>query len=103
MAYIKVCISDIKRSAEATENFVNQTVQRMRDANTEVNTNLAKSWSGPDYDNYKVQFGTLSEKGSTANKMLSELTSYSEYLKFAATRYIMAQQSAEMLASLIRF
>ena len=101
MAYIKVSFSEMEGAKQALDSYIEQTKARMNTTNVEVNTTMAASWSGPDYETFRSQWSRLGAKDSSTNLMLSELSSYSAYIQFVKTQYKIAKDAAIALSMAI--
>lgn len=93
MAYIKVDHSKFESAATAVDNYVTLMKNKMKSAQSEVNT-LSSSWQGSDFAQFKKEFNKVDDKDSTHNQMLKAMESYSKYLRFAANKYKDAQSRA---------
>ena len=93
MAYIKVDHSKFESAARAIDNYVSDMKTKMSSANGEVNT-LSATWQGSDFTQFKSQWDKVTNSGSTYSQMLKALESYSDYLRYAASKYKNAQANA---------
>lgn len=91
--YIRVDHSKFETTALAVEAYVKAHRDNMKMAKDEV-TALSSSWQGDDYKQFLTTWDKLDCGESTSERMLSSLTNYAAYLRFAANSYKKAQTNA---------
>lgn len=100
MAYIKVDHSQLQKTANAVDKYVETLKSSMNSAQGELNT-LSGSWEGADFRKFKSMFAALDDSGSNHAEMVKSLEAYSSYLKHAAIEYRNAQRTAYNRANLL--
>lgn len=93
MANIKVDHSKFESAATAVDTYVTLLKNKMRSSQGEI-TNLASSWQGADFTQFKTEFNKVDDADATHTQMVKALESYAKYLRFAANKYKDAQARA---------
>ncbi len=93
MAYIKVDIAELEKTAAVVDEYV--AVHKKRTAAIDRTMDgLNASWQGTDYDQVRKQWKEMIQKGSTSNKMLQSLEHYADSLRSAGAAYKNAKERA---------
>lgn len=93
MAYINVNHSKFSAASDAIDKYTSKLQNRMNTIQSEVN-NLASTWEGSDYQQFKSKWNEAEQNGSTTMEMKKTLDEYSKYLKNACKKYKKAQVDA---------
>lgn len=93
MAYIRVDHSKFARTASEVEAYVSLMKKKMAAAQGEVD-NMANSWQGSDFAQFKSQWEKVTEKESTYKEMEEALENYAKFLRYAEEKYKDAQAKA---------
>lgn len=93
MANIRVYPSKLNSAATNIDNKVAIIKRKMSSSNNQVAL-LSSAWSGKDYDKFKARWEGIDENGSVYSKTIKSLESYSNYLKYAESKYKRAQSDA---------
>ncbi len=100
MAYIEVNHRELKSVAATVESYVVKTKSNMGKINEEVIA-LGTSWSGEDYDQFKIEACEKVAKGSITETMLTSLMNYASALQSASEQYREAQIRAINRANIL--
>ena len=94
MAKIQVDYKKLDAAADAIERYIEKHKNKMRNSDNAM-TQLANSWSGPDYAATLRLWKKVEEDNSSASKkMISALQNYANYLREASKKYKEAQSRA---------
>ncbi|MBQ8611220.1 MAG: WXG100 family type VII secretion target [Oscillospiraceae bacterium] len=98
MAKIKVDYKELEKTADEVKSYIEAHRALMKEIDAEVSA-LGTEWQGEDYEHTKKEWAEMKGKESTSEKMLRELDSYEELLRYAAKRYRDAQKTVVQMAN----
>ena len=93
MAYIRIRTEKLSSTVNTIDNNLRSIKNKMREANTQV-SNMSSSWSGVDYSRFSSKWNEMNNSNAAYNKIINGLKSYSDYLKYAKSKYTTAQNNA---------
>ena len=102
MAKIRANHSKFEAAAKKIDLYVESHKKEMKKAGDEVNL-LAATWKGTDFDQFKKQWETLDDKGSTSDMMIKALENYGTFLRYSAEKYKKVQTDAINRANKITY
>lgn len=93
MAYIRIRTEKLSSTVNTIDNNLRSIKNKMREANAQV-SNMSSSWSGVDYIRFSSKWNEMNNSNAAYNKIINGLKSYSDYLKYAKSKYTTAQNNA---------
>lgn len=93
MAYIRIRTEKLSSTVNTIDNNLRSIKNKMREANAQV-SNMSSSWSGVDYSRFSSKWNEMNNSNAAYNKNINGLKSYSDYLKYAKSKYTTAQNNA---------
>lgn len=93
MAYIRIKTEKLSSTVNTIDNNLRSIKNKMREANAQV-SNMSSSWSGADYSRFSSKWNEMNNSNAAYNKIINGLKSYSDYLKYAKSKYTTAQNNA---------
>ena len=93
MAYIRIRTEKLSSTVNTIDNNLRSIKNKMREANAHV-SNMSSSWSGVDYSRFSSKWNEMNNSNAAYNKIINGLKSYSDYLKYAKSKYTTAQNNA---------
>ena len=93
MAYIRIRTEKLSSTVNTIDNNLRSIKNKMREANAQV-SNMSSSWSGVDYSRFSSKWNEMNNSNAAYNKIINVLKSYSDYLKYAKSKYTTAQNNA---------
>ena len=93
MAYIRIRTEKLSSTVNTIDNNLRSIKNKMREANAQV-SNMSSSWSGVDYSRFSSKWNEMNNSNAAYNKIINGLKSYSDYLKYAKSKYTTAQNNA---------
>ncbi len=93
MAYIRIKTEKLSSTVNTIDNNLRSIKNKMREANAQVSI-MSSSWSGVDYSRFSSKWNEMNNSNTAYNKIINGLKSYSDYLKYAKSKYTTAQNNA---------
>lgn len=93
MAYIRIRTEKLSSTVNTIDNNLRSIKNKMREANAQV-SNMSSSWFGVDYSRFSSKWNEMNNSNAAYNKIINGLKSYSDYLKYAKSKYTTAQNNA---------
>ncbi len=93
MAYIRIRTEKLSSTVNTIDNNLRSIKNKMREANAQV-SNMSSSSSSVDYSRFSSKWNEMNNSNAAYNKIINGLKSYSDYLKYAKSKYTTAQNNA---------
>lgn len=93
MAYIEVNHRNLQSIASEVDSYISRQ-KSMTQTITQTINGLSTSWQGDDYAQFKNSWLHSESSNSTLDNMIKSLDGYAEFLRYAAKKYIDAQEKA---------
>lgn len=91
--YIRVECNKLDSTAAVIEAYLGKFRKQMKQADGAVET-MKINWQGDDSQVFVKQWETVTDSSSTTKGMEKALEAYGEYMRYAASQYKKAQDSA---------